>query len=1425
MANQISVNSGTGNITVTTSRAVIGTVANVLSADTAGSVYNNAQPNITSVGTLNSLAVAGDITTVDSITLDTTATEAYAAAKIWWNNIDGTFNMGMFNNVTQQVGQELFFYGKAVGNIVDGQSVMFAGVQGDHILMRAADASLPGFRKEYIIGIATQNITNGNFGYVTWFGKINNVDTRGFPTGSLVWFDPTTIGGLTNVEPTGNSIKVLMAAVIKAETSPAANNGILLVRPTFGPNLNDIESVQVASPLNGQVLTYNAATNTWINANVSANVSNVAYAANAGNAIFANTAAIANVSNIAYSVNGANVTGTVANATYAVNADNATIAASANNVTLANVSGAGNIASINLDGSASNILYGNGTFAPAAAVTNANYANFAGNAFSVDGANVVGAVANATYADTANFANDSNIANRSNIAYSVDAGNVNGTVANAAYADNAGNAAFATNAGTANIANIAYSIDGANVSGAVANATYAANAGYSDNAGNASVAYSVDGANVSGIVANAAYADNAGNATFSTDAGNANIANIAYSVDGANVSGEVANATYANTAGKANSVDGVDVVGAVANATYADDAAYAGTANIAYSVDAANVAGLGNIATINLDGNASNLLDGTGNWVAIPTPGDSNYANFAGEVVNATQSNITQTGNLVSLTINNGITDSTTVETDPALIALGSQSYVSKTTAYDPSYNLVGQTSNAHILYGPADGYDFNFNGYFNDDYYVNDGTGTARGTRIYTGTFDAAIGNASTDPLVPSSFVIKVPHADSNLANVDTQTVTTFGIGNGAAGFNLVIGAPYNAPAFNFFVYGDGANGQQGLRFRRRNGNADARQGVIAGDYLGNIEWQGAAFSSGGGFFGSAKIAPKVDSSYPGPDITDDVPIGIEVKTVDANSNVYTHTFYANGNVSFNDAISANVVNANSVSGTLTTAAQPNITSVGNLTSLTVNNTISGNTFRFSPTGTAIGNTTYVQVQNAVGDSKDALVLNVGSGTGSYNREFLATNGTNTVPYAYFETFTDDSIGAGNVAVPGGIGLTVFTSSSNLTSGDPGLRTSLSIGSALNFTAGAPTTGNVASIQTFNYGLASNPAASTALRLTRRRGNASARLSLEPNDYLGNIEWRGAVSGGGTPGGQRFAKIAPRVDSSYVANTTAQPVGIEFWVTDNTTARSHTFYANGNVQFNNAVVANSFSGNGAGLTNVAASQITNGTSVVSFTGPSGDLVISTNNVSNGVYTSGRVVSINGIGNQPPANGVYSLLNVINGSMNISQDNIGGGLPTFDFKMYENTTSYLNPYTFFRARGTQSSPQAIANNDSVMTQSYWCYSGPSNTYVGVGSFDAGVKTNDGAGNVSSKITISTTNDNDGSEISLVSDDISLNGNVQITGTNRFMQLSVYTATALNAITGQLGQIATVSDSTPNGMMAYWDGTNSRWSYVHDNSAV
>jgi hypothetical protein len=147
-------------------------------------------------------------------------------------------------------------------------------------------------------------------------------------------------------------------------------------------------------------------------------------------------------------------------------------------------------------------------------------------------------------------------------------------------------------------ANGLFNIVGANVSGEVAYAT---------------TANSVAGANVSGEVAYATTANAVAGANVSGAVNLATYATTANSVAGANVSGAVNLATYATTA---NAVAGANVSGEVANANYSSYANIAASAN---SVAVANVSGIGNIATINLDGSNSNVLYGNGIFSAIDT--------------------------------------------------------------------------------------------------------------------------------------------------------------------------------------------------------------------------------------------------------------------------------------------------------------------------------------------------------------------------------------------------------------------------------------------------------------------------------------------------------------------------------------------------------------------------------------------------------------------------------------------------------------------------------------------------------------------------------------------------------------------------------------------------------------------------------------
>jgi hypothetical protein len=71
--------------------------------------------------------------------------------------------------------------------------------------------------------------------------------------------------------------------------------------------------------------------------------------------------------------------------------------------------------------------------------------------------------------------------------------------------------------------------------------------------------------------------------------------------------------------------------------------------------------------------------------------------------------------------------------------------------------------------------------------------------------------------------------------------------------------------------------------------------------------------------------------------------------------------------------------------------------------------------------------------------------------------------------------------------------------------------------------------------------------------------------------------------------------------------------------------------------------------------------------------------------------------------------------------------------------------------------------------------------------------------------------------------------IQTNGNISVTSTatTGLNSTGVFTATAINAITGVTGQFAAVSNGTGknNGAMCYWDATNARWSWFADDTAV
>jgi hypothetical protein len=152
---------------------------------------------------------------------------------IVWLPEYGTFLMTLGSFADLKVGQDVLYYGKASVSIEPGQVVQFAGVQGDHILMKPAVREEINANPDLVIGIGKTLILEGEFGYVTHFGFVDNIIMTTDPTG-ILYYDSssTTPGYLTTEIPLLPNVKIQMAAVVKSSTGETAN-GRILVRPTI----------------------------------------------------------------------------------------------------------------------------------------------------------------------------------------------------------------------------------------------------------------------------------------------------------------------------------------------------------------------------------------------------------------------------------------------------------------------------------------------------------------------------------------------------------------------------------------------------------------------------------------------------------------------------------------------------------------------------------------------------------------------------------------------------------------------------------------------------------------------------------------------------------------------------------------------------------------------------------------------------------------------------------------------------------------------------------------------------------------------------------------------------------------------------------------------------------------------------------------
>ena len=203
------------------------------------------------------------------------AATTLAAGRMWYNGTTGSWNLGMGNGlVTQQVGEELYRYGKASAAITDSplQLVYKTGVVGASGVITFAPAVAGITRGDDILGCATEPIANNAFGRITTYGIVNNITTNGTAYGETwadnddIYYNPTT-GGLTKTIPSAPGLKLLVGTVINAGSG---GSGSFIVKLGVATNLKDLSDVQLASSTGGQLLSYNQTGGYWKNTSLTA---------------------------------------------------------------------------------------------------------------------------------------------------------------------------------------------------------------------------------------------------------------------------------------------------------------------------------------------------------------------------------------------------------------------------------------------------------------------------------------------------------------------------------------------------------------------------------------------------------------------------------------------------------------------------------------------------------------------------------------------------------------------------------------------------------------------------------------------------------------------------------------------------------------------------------------------------------------------------------------------------------------------------------------------------------------------------------------------------------------------------------------------------------------------------------------------------
>jgi hypothetical protein len=235
--------------------------------DTGSVKYVTASQMITTLGAVPYTGATANVNlgefglTTGYLGFDLTPTNTpVTQGTMYWDDSELTVALNM-GTVTQHIGEDVYYNVKnsSGANIPKGTAVRFAGTDGNsgHILIAPflADGTYP---SAYFMGVTAASISNGSFGKVVQFGKLEGVNTNSFTSGAILYASTTVAGGFQTTVPVAPDNIVQVAAVLSS-----ANNGKIMVRPILGSNITQDEGVVITSPVLNQGLFYDSGL--WVN--------------------------------------------------------------------------------------------------------------------------------------------------------------------------------------------------------------------------------------------------------------------------------------------------------------------------------------------------------------------------------------------------------------------------------------------------------------------------------------------------------------------------------------------------------------------------------------------------------------------------------------------------------------------------------------------------------------------------------------------------------------------------------------------------------------------------------------------------------------------------------------------------------------------------------------------------------------------------------------------------------------------------------------------------------------------------------------------------------------------------------------------------------------------------------------------------------